>query len=764
MIREKNTQEVRSLRVSARMQRLIDELMQAEKEKKTSTLQARIAREALSRTAGRPAMARRAEVVADLLKRMPVYIREGELLVGNRSEALGVQPVALEEKIDIRGDIMLHETRGMYAFFWEQLGEAHRVADEEYMAGYPAGRSSGFGHILADYELVAREGAERIAQRAQEAAERFAAEGKEKEAVFCRASATAWRAFAGWGERYAEVAEQQARTCGDAQRAVELRRIAANCRRVPRYGARDFYEALQAVWFTHQAMLLEQYNGSISFGNFDQYMQRYYEDDLAAGRITRAFAELLLENFAVKNMENAIWPREVVTFTNLAVGGQDANGNDMTNDMSWMMLDMLIKTRSPHPMLSVRYHERIDRDFWHRTVECVGLGCGLPALFHDKYMIECLVRGGIPREKAVHYGVIGCVEPGIRAQMHDHTLGGHINLLKCLEVACNDGRSVLTGRRMGVSTGFLKDFTSFDDVWEAYRAQVDEACRLNRDAVFAVARAHRAYYGYPLMSALMEGIEFGRDLSEAVRYEVPSVCITGSTNVVDALLAIKELAFVRQTHTPAQLFAAMAANFEGCEDVRRAIETCPHYGNGGAEAVALYNDVCQMYTDMLFQMEGPRGGVFCGGLWTTTWHVIQGKWTAASLDGRRAGEPLCDSVGPLSGHATEGPTAVIRDVASLKAAEHWRGGITFNLRLAPSLFDTAESVEKVAQFIETYFALGGMQIQINTIGVETLRAAQRTPESYADLVVRVAGFSAYFTALAPEVQEEIIARTEFSVA
>jgi formate C-acetyltransferase len=344
-------------------------------------------------------------------------------------------------------------------------------------------------------------------------------------------------------------------------------------------------------------------------------------------------------------------------------------------------------------------------------------------------------------------------------------MGGHINLVLCLELAMNNGRLFSSEERIGPETGYLPDCASVDELWEAYKKQVAFACEMNRQAVYAVAESQQELYGYPLMSSLMkDAVELGRDLVYGTRWNYDTVCITGVTNVADSFIVMEDLVDKKKKYSFKAFHDALKNNYSGCEMFRAeimALDNC--FGNQNPRAAEWHRRVCAAHSDILKAMPAPRGDTFAPGLWTTTWHVSQGKHTGASADGRLAGEPLVDSVGPVTHRIMHGPLAAAADVAGIDSVEHWPGGYVWNARFSKELFAEKSSLEKIARFISTYFQCGGMQIQVNTYSSELLRLAQKDPQKYRDVVVRVAGFSAYFCALSPDVQNEIIARAELAV-
>ncbi|MDR0999084.1 MAG: hypothetical protein LBL70_08455 [Treponema sp.] len=757
-----------ALRLHSRTRKLMDELMDAPKS--YSTVNAELARESYLQHQGDPVILRRAHALAAQFDRMPVYIRKGELLAGNRSAGIGVMPklpedCRHEENPRTRADDARYESMELYGNYYRKLSPQAKTAQACLLAGYSAGSADGFGHILADYGMIVRDGAVELARRAEQQAVVFEAEGKERERDFCRASALACRAFGRFGLRYAALAREEAEKTEDKNRKQELLSLAGVCDRVPSYPARNFYEAIQGMYLAHMAMQIEQHGGSISIGQIDRILYPYYLKDIERNEISVDFAVELVENFCVKVMENAIWPREVVMFAHCAIGGCDAEGKDASNDLTWMLLDCIVKTGSPHPLFSFRWHPAVPEDLWKRVVEIVGLGHGLPALFSDPKMMEVLEKWGVPHALAADYSIVGCVEPAINGMLHGQTLGGHINLLLCLELAMNNGKRFMTGEQIGPATGYLPDFGSTGELWEAYRKQVAFSCEINREAVYAAAETQKEYYGYPLMSSLMaEAVSRGRDITQGVRWNYPTVCVTGLTNVADSFQILESLSEKKKSYTFNTFYDALKNNFTGYDLLRAEILAADNcFGNRDARSMDWYTRICAVHGDIFKTQDGPRGGKFCAGLWVTTWHVSQGKYTGASADGRLAGDPLVDSAGPVTRRIMNGPLAAATDVAGIDCVEYWPGGYVWNTRFSKDLFAGKDNREKIAQYIAAYFKQGGMQMQVNTYSSALLRDAQRDPEKYRDVVVRVAGFSAYFCALSRDVQDEIIARAELAV-
>jgi formate C-acetyltransferase len=393
------------------------------------------------------------------------------------------------------------------------------------------------------------------------------------------------------------------------------------------------------------------------------------------------------------------------------------------------------------------------------------MGLGLPALFNDHEFVPVLLEWGATPEEAWRYGIVGCVEPAVMGVVHGQTMGGHINLLKCLELAMNDGRALMSGAQVGPRTGEFEDFQSYEQLMDAYQIQLEWAIKLNCEAVDAAGHSQQKLFGYPFMSATMQGaIAQGRDLVDGARINRATVCMVGMTNVVDALIAVEALVFEGGKIGKGDLMEALRRDFSGFEALEALLLTgAPKFGNGEDGPVRLYNRLSEMQQRAFDRYTGPRGDRYNSGLWATTWHVTMGASTGASADGRRAGMPLVDGIGAVTGRATQGPTSVAVDVAKLEARKHWQGGYTFNMKFTKTLLEKEKGLLSFRDYLNTFFELGGMQMQINTISRELLLAAQREPEKHADLIVRVAGFSAYFIGLSRSVQDEIISRTEHAV-
>jgi pyruvate formate-lyase/glycerol dehydratase family glycyl radical enzyme len=753
--------------VPTRIQRLKDELFAAPT--RFCFERARLVTESYQASQGLHPALRRARALREVFLRLPIFIRPGELIVGQRSEELAGRAVYPE--FHLHG--LTRETTPPEIWdYWHghTLGEVVqrayparlRKAESEMAAGFVTGADSGFGHVIVDYPKALRRGFNTILAEAQALLGSTPAEDLEGRA-FLEAVIIASEGLVAWAGRYADLAEELSRREEDLARRDELRRIAQTCRRVPAEPARDLREALQSFWFVHIAMHIEQFGWSISAGRFDQYMLPFFRQDLASGRLSRAEAWELILNLWVKFMENVDARVGETVFQNLTLGGQDMDGRDESNELSRLCLEATLALRVNQPALSVRWHANIDPDFWDTVHAALGEGLGLPALFNDEIIIEALIRHGVTPEDAVGYGLVGCVEASVPGKEQGMTAGGHINLAKALELALNGGRSMISGELIGLPTPPPEDFESFDDLWQAYRSQVEYLAGLNILATHIAGEAQKQHAHCPLMSALLDDcLANRRDLVfGGTRYNRPGIAIFGPSNVCDSFMAIQRWVCEEKKLSWGELHQALLEDFTGREGLRLMLaQRTPRFGNGVAEVDAWVNRITAVHAGFCASQVDARDGHYTCGVWPVTTHVGAGRWTAATPDGRRRGAALVDGVGACQGADRNGPTALIQSVARLNNIADWPAGNTFNMKFSAESIRREEGIARLRDLSTTFMQLGGQELQINVVDAETLRAAQANPQAYQDLIVRVAGYSAYFTQLSREVQEEIISRTE----
>lgn len=797
-----------ALEMPERITRLKDELLSAQTE--FCFERARIVTESYRRTEGCHPAIRRARAIAKVFDEMPIFIRRGELLVGQRAASLAGRAVypefhlnGLTESTTPRdiweywhGRTMGDRTRACHP-------EALRVAEAESAAGYCTGASTGYGHMIVDYEKALHVGFEGIIEEAESGLASALAEEDSEGVAFLESVITVSRGLIRWAHRYAELAESAAAgqlgaspahdgaaregDAGDGAggggataygaardvepltpgRRAELLEIARVCRKVPAQPAGTFHEALQSLWFVHIALHIEQFGWSISAGRFDQYMYPFYAKDQADGTLSREQGWELLLSLWVKFMENVGTRVKQTVFQNLTIGGADADGRDQSNQLSHLCLDATAVLGFNQPALSVRWHPEIDGEFWRHCHRVIALGTGMPAIFNDEIIIPALVSHGVRAEDAQGYGIVGCVEASVPGKEQGVTAGGHLNVAKALELALNEGRSMVSGQQLGPRTPPVESMDDFNQLWDAYETQVRYLSSLDILAsVLAGEEQKRSGY-YPLESALLSDcIEQRRDLVfGATRYNLPGVAIYGPSNTYDALHAIRRLVFEQGKIDIADLRQALLSDFQGYEALRlQLFNHDERFGNDIAAVDRLASEVNAVHGRFFWDHTDGRGGRFTCGVWPVEAHVNAGRKTAAGADGRRSGTPLVDGVGACQGADRQGPTALLSSVSRLDNQENWTAGNTFNIKFSRSSVSGDEGVARLSALAESFLRLGGQQIQINVVDAETLRCAQERPDEYENLLVRVAGFSAYFTTLSRATQDEIISRTEQTIA
>ena len=759
-----------------RIIRLRDELFAVDS--KTCFERAKAITESYKNSEGEPSVIRRAMGLRDILINMPIYIRDDELIVGSRSSRLGWTTSYPEYSRGVSGqwptDVNEYWAGKTVGELSAKLHpEAVKLADAELAACYVTGTNTGFGHMIVDYGKVVRVGLRAIIEEAEAEEARAASEGDAAGRDFCHAVVISCEGVVAWANRYADLAERMAASIeGDARRGArdnarrdELMRIARICRAVPEHPAGNFYEALQAFWFTHMVLHIEQKGWSISPGRFDQYMYPLYKNDIDSGIPKDELFELLL-NLWVKFMENVDSRVKQTTFQNMTLGGQDERGRDMSNELSRLCLDATMATGFIQPALSARWHGNVDRDFWGHVMRVIGTGIGMPALFNDDVIINALEYNGIAHDDALNYGIVGCVEASVGGKMQGMTAGGHINPAKAFELAMFDGRSLTSGAQIGLHTGDASAFTDFEDLFDAYARQARWLTGVNIASAQIAGDAQKQLGHCPFCSSLLDDcISKRRDMVDGgTTYSLSGIAIIGATNAVDCLSAMKKHVFEEKRFTMDEVLAALKANFEGYEYMRQVfLNHSDRFGNDITEVDELANRVYAVHADFSSAHPDPRGGHYTCGVWPVNGHVNSGYKTGAAPDGRRAGEPLVDGVGACQGADRSGPTALLKSAAGLNNVEHWAAGNTCNIKFMRTLIHTGDGLNKMAGLVDTFMNLGGQELQINVVDGADLRAAQENPQDYENLVVRVAGYSAYFTMLNRDVQNEVISRMEQAV-
>jgi formate C-acetyltransferase len=636
--------------------------------------------------------------------------------------------------------------------------------------------ASGDGHVVASYPRAIRAGLAGLIDQARSllaALDLRRPENLEKR-LFYQSVIVCLEAAIAFAGRYGALAERMAAGEADPIRQAELRQIAAVCRRVPAHPARTFHEALQFYWFLQLLIQVESDGHSISPGRFDQTAYPYYAADLEAGRLTRAQALELVECFWLKCCEvNKVREWAAAQFLSgypmfqaITLGGQTAAGRDATNDLSYLCLEATGNLQLPQPTVVVRVHAGSPDEFLLAASRCVlSHGGGMPGFFSDEVVVPALLNVGLPLEEAREWCVMGCSEFQVAGKFNTGN-GGlcHVNLLKILELALHGGTNPSSGQCLCPGEGSLATFRSFDEVWTAFRRQLRYYLGLVPILDGITSRAYEELTPTPFLSALLDHrLEIGQDVSRGggPNYRNLQSLVQGIPNAADSLAAIRKLLFEEGRLTGAELLEALRTDFQGPrgEEIRQLLlHRAPKYGNDDDSVDLLAAELFREYAREITQYTPPRGGYYGPSIQSLSGNVPQGRRVGATPDGRRAGAPLADNASPSPGADRGGPTAVMHSAAKLDAVLA-SNGMILNLKFHPSALKGEGQLRKFVALLRSFVDLKGMQVQLNVLSAELLREAQQHPESYRNLVVKVAGYSALFSLLDRELQDQIIART-----
>lgn len=808
--------------------------------------------ESYKQTEGLSPIMRRAKAAEHIFNNLPITIHSDELVVGAITKNLRSTEICPEFSYDwVEKEFETMGTRVADPFqipkeTANELHEAFKYWDgkttsslaDSYMSDkakecmangiFTVGNYfyGGVGHVCVDYGKVLEIGFDGIIKLTIEAMEKLDTTNPDyiKKRNFYEAIVITYTAASNFAHRYAAKAREMATQCADPVRKAELLQIAANCDRVPQKGATNFYEACQSFWFVQILLQIEANGHSISPGRFDQYMYPYLKNDTS---ISKEFAQELIDCIWVK-LNDVNKTRDEISaqafagyavFQNLIVGGQNEEGLDATNDVSYMCFDAVAHVQLPAPSFSIRVHQNTPEEFLYRACEVTRLGFGVPAMYNDEVIIPALCNRGVSLADARNYCIIGCVEP----QAPHKTEGWHdsafFNIAKVLEITLNNGR--VGNKQVGPQTGEMTSFKSIDELFEAYKKQIEYFVFYLAEADNAVDIAHAERAPLPFLSALVDDcIGKGMSVQEGgAIYNFTGPQAFGVADSGDSIYAIKKHVFDNKEVTMAQLKDALDNNFgynagttcttqtannvmddeakiyeavkkilssngslnmadlqaqlsqtttssctanvgnQDYTEVKRIMENTTWFGNDEDEVDMIARKCGQIYSRAVEQYKNPRGGQFQAGCYPVSANVLFGKDVAALPDGRLAKAPLADGVSPRQGKDVNGPTAAAMSVAKLDH-ENYSNGTLYNQKFLPSALAGDEGLLRFSSILRSYFDHKGMHVQFNVIDRETLIKAQANPEQYKDLVVRVAGYSAQFTVLAKEVQDDIISRTE----
>ena len=695
---------------------------------------------------------RRALFFREVVERdLPVKILNGELIVGSYFNT------ALS-KSHTRGDARTWK-RGVRR--WREKAQALNDAGVGNCGAIP-------GHLIPNYPKVLRLGFRRIAAELEEMRAREPDATKRDLLRALIISCEAAVAFAG---RYADEAGRLAQQETDLARRAELEEIARICRRVPAEPAATFQEALQSLWFAHMlVMAAESYPGpGLSPGRVDQYLEPYYQSDIASGRLDRERAREMLQCLWIKHNyayddQGRIGNQGINSgFGQLiTLGGISADGSDASNDLTWLMLDVIEEMNLLEPKPNVRLHAKTPEDLLRRVAGLIARTQGSPFLLNfDEASIRGLAWQGLPEDQLWDYAPVGCLENTLQGCDRSGTVDVNLNLAKAVELTLNDGVDLATGQRLGPRTGDPRVFPDFPSFLAAFKQQLTALLEQLIDCNNQADALRAGFEPTPYLSVLVDGCaESGRDVTAGgARHNYITVEGIALATAVDSLVAVKHLVYEERRVTMDELLAAIRANFEGHEELRQILTNrAPKFGMDDPEADDLAREVSRFWTEEAFRHVSPATGRrYRGGYLSWNYWIGYAPLTAATPDGRRRGTFLSNGVCPVNGADREGPTAAIRSVGHL-GLETAPNGASHTLNLSPSLLRDEEHVAKLAALLRAYCRVGGTALQVNVIDPDTLRAAQADPETYRNLLVRVTGYNAYFVTLGREIQDEIIAR------
>lgn len=744
-----------------------------------------------------PVPVQRALAFKYILEHKYICVNEGELIVGERGPAPKATPTYPEICIHSLQDLEILNDRPKVSFksdettraayrdiiipYWKGKSNRDRIFQnlpQEWKEAYTAGVFTEFqeqrapGHTALGIKMF-RTG---LLDLKEEIAESLAKtdlvndpEGVDKRDEL-RAMDIVCDAMIRYAERYAERLEELAAEEKDPVRKKELEKMAMICRRVPAHAPTTVHEALQHYWFIHLGVVTEL-NPWDSFnpGRLDQSLYPLYKKQLEEGTVTQEEVYEMLQSFWVKFNNHPSPPKVGVTaeesntytdFCLINVGGVKEDGSDGVNEMSYILLDVIREMRLLQPSSMIQVSKKNPDRFIRAAVEIIKTGFGQPSVFNTDALVQEMLRAGKDVRDARNGGCSGCVETGAFGT-EAYILTGYFNLPKILELTLNDGFDKRTGKQIGLKTGTATDYRTYEELFAAYKAQVQHFMRIKLTGNNIIERIFMKYMPVPFLSVLIEDcIRNGKDyMCGGARYNSSYVQGVGLGSITDMLTALRYHVYDKKTIAMETMEKALANDFKGFEELQyQLVYHTPKYGNDDDYADEQEVQVFDMYYDVLSGHKSPRGADYRVNMLPTTCHVYFGKVTGATPDGRNAWKVLSEGISPVQGADTNGPTAVIRSAAKI---DHIKtGGTLLNQKFTPSLLSTEEGCNNLVHLIRAYFRMDGHHIQFNVVDADTLREAQKHPEDYRDLIVRVAGYSDYFNDLGEDLQNEIICRTE----
>ena len=752
--------------------------------------------EAYKEYAAEPPVLKRAYAFQKILKNMTIFIDDDELFVGHNSPKprspiacpeLGARWILADiDNFNTRPADSIGLTDGNKAILKECLGQWQNSSLDSVVSGLISDKTkeaiaegmitvgaqgTGHGNIAVNNKKLLEKGLRGIIDEIDSKITNFEARDIESSSklTFWKAAKISCEAVIDFAHRYSHLAAEKAKNEADPKRKNELLEMSRILKKVPEFPADSFREAMQSVWLIYVATQIESDPHAMLIGRFDQYMYPYYKKDIEKGIITNEETLELLSMIWIKCTAIIKLMDSVTTktfagfplFQNITIGGQGPRGEDVCNELTTLIMEAATIARVPQPSLSFRYHNKVDQDALLKACETIKAGLGYPAIMNDNCIIPKHIIRGATLEEARGY-CMNCVESDIEGACDSRSNAGYVNFPKCLLLAMNDGADINTGKQLGPKTGKLDDFKSFEDLMKAYEKQVAYFVKLIVDAYDLIDGAHAVHAPEPFVSSLLDNcIERGiTRQAGGVKYNFSGIFGVGLASVSDSIAAVRELYFDKKIVGSEAFIKALKNDFADADDIRELCERVPKFGNDDDYVDFIARDAAHIFCKEVVQYPCMRGGIYIPELHSVSTHVYFGEITGATPDGRVKGIAFSDGASPVGGRDRKGPTSAVRSMTKIDHMEVLQG-VLYNQKFSPSLLNSRESIGLLADYIRTWCDLGGHHIQFNIVSSEDLKKAQEEPDEYRDLIVRVAGYSAYFAELNRNTQNEIIARTEY---
>ncbi len=779
---------IADLRISARIERLKRKTL--EEPRFLSVEQGMIVTESYKRDKGRPTIVKRARALALALETIAIDIDPEELIVGNRTAEIRAGVVSPEAGIgwvDRELETLPTRPQDRFRVRREDIGKFRKT-----IAPYWQGKSledavktrigrdietigavvkinqtdHAQGHICPNVATWLTEGPVRLLERVRK---RYAAAADERK-EFYRAAIIVLKAYPKFLQRYGNLAAEKGKKSASSAERENLHEIQTVCNRLAQHPPRTFRESLQSLWFLFVLLQLESNASSFSPGRIDQYLHPFFDRDIEEGRVTLPQALELIEALWIKfnqivylrNSESARYFAGFPIGFNIVLGGQTREGGDAANRLSFLCLKAQDHVGLPQPNVSVRLHRGSSDAFIDECSRVIGLGGGMPQVFNDESVIPALESQGVEHRDAMDYAAVGCVELTTQGNNLGWSDAAMFNIPKALELTLNNGKCLLTGKRVGPATGYLTDFSSYRDFEKAFEKQLDFFIEKMTELCDTVDRLHAEFLPSPFLSTVIDDcLEKGIDVTAGgAFYNFSGIQAIQVANIADSLATIKKLVFEDGTLSARQLLEALQSNYRDREVLRqRILNRVPKYGNDAEWVDRLGAKWIRFFADRLKTRKNARGGKYHVGLYTVSAHVPMGANVGAGPDGRLAGTPLADGgLSPSFGRDRKGPTAVLKSVAKIDS-KLGSNGTLLNLKFLPSFFADGNDRKKFSSLLKAFVRLKINHVQFNVVRTEELEAARENPEAYRGLTIRVAGYTAFFTELARDLQDEIIRRT-----